>query len=138
MPQRINGVYAKPIHAKAFETVVENTNRKLKRMREIMDFVSAFEISNLIKENSFYKSAYKAEGVRSKKKNEIIKNQREQIEKLKEENEFQKSVIEIQKDELKRKNDLIVANTCKKYELKQYHINTILKAQTKGPIEENE
>ena len=45
---------------------------------------------------------------------------------------------QIKKDELKRKNDLIVAETCKKYELKQYHINTILKAQTKGAIEENE
>jgi len=100
MPQRINGVYAKTIHAKAFETVVKNTNRKLKRMREIMDFVGAFEISNLIKENSFYKSAYKAEGVLSKKKNEIIQNQREQIEKLKEENEFQKSVIGIQREEI--------------------------------------
>ena len=45
---------------------------------------------------------------------------------------------QIKKDELRRKNDLIVAETCKKYELNQYHINTILKAQTKGAIEENE
>ena len=45
---------------------------------------------------------------------------------------------QIKKDELKRKNDLIVANTCKKYELKQYHINTILKAQTKGAIEDEQ
>lgn len=45
---------------------------------------------------------------------------------------------QIKKDELRRKNDSIVAETCKKYELKQYHINMVLKAQKKGAIEENE
>ena len=45
---------------------------------------------------------------------------------------------QIKKDELRRKNDVIVDKTCKKYEVKSYHIKTILKAQTKGAIEENE
>ena len=35
---------------------------------------------------------------------------------------------QIKKDELKRKNDVIIDKTCKKYQVKSYHIKTILKA----------
>lgn len=42
--------------------------------------------------------------------------------------------MNVEKEELKRKNYVIIENACKKHEVNKFHINTILKAQTKGAI----
>ncbi len=81
---RINGLFAKSVHAKRFEQVKQAYSRKMKRMHEVLDFTSAFDITELIKENNYWKGLYKAESKRSERKNKLIEELRTKIDELSE------------------------------------------------------
>jgi len=79
---RINGLFAKGVHAKRFEQVKQAYSRKLHRMHEVLDFTAAFDITELLKENNYWKGLYKAESARSERKNKLIAELRTKIDEL--------------------------------------------------------
>lgn len=75
MCERINGLFAKSIHVKRFNKMKASYERKIKRLNEVLDFTQSFNIANLIKENNYYRSVYKAQCKKNNQLVEVIKRQ---------------------------------------------------------------
>lgn len=75
MNERINGLFAKPIHVERFNKIKDSYERKIKRLNDVLDFTQSFNIANLIKENNYYRSVYRAQCKKNNQLVDVIKKQ---------------------------------------------------------------